>query len=120
METLGDRSIEEFAQHKIKNIQHVCEELRNTETNPPNYPYDDFMKVMMELPNYNAPIDVTHTALDAMYWFKVQNFTKFSQTFIYFLRYVKEHRDKGITEAQNNFYNEVFTIFANAGKLIPK
>jgi hypothetical protein len=120
METLGNRSVVEFVQHKIKNIQRVFKELQNTETNPPNYPYDDFMKVMMGLPNHNAPVDVTHTALDTMYWFAVQNFTKFLETFIYFLRYVKEHREVGITEAQHNFYNEVFTIFANAGKLIPK
>ena len=120
METLGKRTLKEVMARKIKNIQFICEELRNDETNPSNYPYDDFMTVMKGLPLHDAPIDVAHTALDTMYFFKVQDMTEFSKRFLYFLRYVKEHRDEGITDEQSKFYDEVFTIFANAGKLIPK
>jgi hypothetical protein len=120
METVGENSLKEFVQRKIKNIQFVCEELRNTDTNPPNYPYDDFSYVMSNLETHDAPIDVAHTALDTMYFYKVQKFKPFSERFLLFLQFVKQHRDEGITDEQSKFYDDVFTIFANAGKRIPK
>ena len=114
--------IMEIMAQKKKNIKFVCKELCNVETNPSNYPYDDFMFVSKGLCDNNTPMDVTHTAIDTMYYFKIQDFTEFSRTFLLFLRFVKEQRDsdEGITTKQDEFYKEVFTIFANAGKLIPK
>ena len=117
-----EEEIEAIIMHKKNNIKFVCKELRNVETNPFNYPYDDFMFVSKGLCDNNTPMDVTHTAIDTMYYFKIQDFTEFSRTFLLFLRFVKEQRDsdEGITTKQDEFYKEVFTIFANAGKLIPK
>ena len=115
-----NEEIMEIEAQKKKNIAFVCKELRNVETNPSNYPYDDFMFVSMGLRGNNASMDVTHTALDTIYYFKIQDFTEFFKTFLLFWRFVKEQRVEGITTKQDEFYKKVFTIFANAGKLIPK